>query len=254
MDQVNKELVRERNAQIALRLTDLCAAHGSLVYHLSGEGVVAFERDGNCSSFVQQSFCSDMGCLRPIRDGGLCNMDMMFRTLRRFNCVPVSGVVAPDDCSLVPTEEEWEAFLNDFTEIMNKGRKDGIGHWSSALEITRGGVKRVVVTLSARAISNQFVTGILIASDTATYITQIEELEAPSGKGHAQILSQDNWSYAVCDDDKIRHLINTENTVLFIPNRTMIRLPQVGDHLLYDEANQCYIVISDEDFRPIRLR
>lgn len=254
MDQVNKELVRKRNAEIESRLTNFCNAHGTLVYHLSGEGVVAFERDGVYSSFVQQSFCGDMGCLKPAREGGVSNLDMMFRTLRRLNCVTVTGVTAPEDYSLVPTEEEWEAFLESFAATIDETREKGVGHWSSALEVTRGGIKKVVVTISARTITNPFVTGLLIALDLGTYITQIEELEAPSGKGHAQIISADNWSYAVCDDDKNRHLINTSNTVLFVPNRTLLRLPHVGDHLLYNEEGQYYIVISDEDFRPIRMR
>ena len=254
MDQKDKDNIRKRNNFIRQRLTDLCNLHGTLVYHLSGEGVVAFDRDGLCSSFIQQSFCGDMGCLTPARPGGVPNMDMMFRTLRRLNCVPVSGVSTPDDYSLIPTEEEWDNFLTRFAEIMKEGQKDQVGSWSEALEVTRGGVSRIVVTLTAKSISNPFVTGLLIASDTATYVTQIEELEAPSGKGHAQIFTQDSWSYAVVDNDGIRHLINSDNTVLFVPNRTLLKLPQQGDHLLFDPIAKCYIVISDQDYCPIRLR
>lgn len=228
------------NDRIRSTYEQLLRKHGSLYLHLSGEGKVSFNNGHAWLGFIQTCFDGDMGCLQPSNpDFNTCAKTMLFSYLRKLIIGPHLNMTSLG--LYVPDEDDWNNGLQMLSDIMEETPEGTC--WNQ--EIVKEG--EVVATLTIKAVSNPFITGLWVANHDAEYITQIEQIgEHPNPNPNARIAPIDQWEIPVLDGNGETHLLTKENTLYLVKDMKTIG----GYHLLKDNQSGKYFVIDEDDYYP----
>ncbi|WNV45791.1 hypothetical protein [Aeromonas phage AerS_266] len=209
---------------------------GTLYLSLSGEGKVCFKsKDGIKQPFIQMRINPCPGTLYPDENDECCAKDQMFDFLRGLEITPLFDL--PSNEKYVIDEAQWEESLNELSKEMEVSERT---YWFILISCEN----ETVISGQIVLLANEHVINTTMINLDYDFVTTIQNLDAPSGKGHAVAFSSSYWKFIVTDSSGNDHLISNENTDLFI--RTII--PERGATLLYNKEINRYAVIDGNDY------